>query len=52
MVSSVPPQICEAPADALPNRCPRVSEAEAMVYGGVKDVLVTNEVVGRQNCGG
>jgi 3-hydroxy-D-aspartate aldolase len=26
----------------------KVSEAEAMVYGGVKDVLVTNEVVGRQ----
>src|SRR5437764_873678 len=28
--------------------CQKVSEAEAMVYGGVKDVLVTNEVVGRQ----
>src|ERR1041385_416508 len=26
----------------------KVSEAEAMVYGGVPDVLVTNEVVGRQ----
>jgi len=26
----------------------KVSEAEAMVYGGVKDVLVTNEIVGRQ----
>ncbi|HTV88108.1 MAG TPA: DSD1 family PLP-dependent enzyme [Stellaceae bacterium] len=26
----------------------KVGEAEAMVYGGVKDVLVTNEVVGRQ----
>jgi D-serine deaminase-like pyridoxal phosphate-dependent protein len=26
----------------------KVSEAEAMVYGGVRDVLVTNEVVGRQ----
>jgi D-serine deaminase-like pyridoxal phosphate-dependent protein len=26
----------------------KVSEAEALVYGGVKDVLVTNEVVGRQ----
>src|SRR4051794_12115089 len=26
----------------------RVSEAKAMVYGGVRDVLVTNEVVGRQ----
>lgn len=26
----------------------KVSEAEAMVYGGVQDVLVTNEVVGRQ----
>src|SRR5215831_512572 len=26
----------------------KVSEAEAMVYGGIKDVLVTNEVVGRQ----
>jgi D-serine deaminase-like pyridoxal phosphate-dependent protein len=25
-----------------------MSEAEAMVYGGVKDVLVTNEIVGRQ----
>jgi 3-hydroxy-D-aspartate aldolase len=25
----------------------KVSEAEAMVYGGVRDVLVTNEVVGR-----
>src|SRR5271155_5058084 len=26
----------------------KVSEAEAMVYGGVRDVLVTNEGVGRQ----
>jgi D-serine deaminase-like pyridoxal phosphate-dependent protein len=26
----------------------KVSEAEALVYGGVRDVLVTNEVVGRQ----
>jgi 3-hydroxy-D-aspartate aldolase len=26
----------------------KVGEAEAMVYGGVHDVLVTNEVVGRQ----
>src|SRR6202030_3618360 len=26
----------------------KVSEAEAMVQGGVPDVLVTNEVVGRQ----
>jgi len=26
----------------------KVSEAEAMVYGGVRDVLVTNEVMGRQ----
>src|SRR5260221_14454679 len=26
----------------------KVSEAEAMVYGGVKDVPVTNEIVGRQ----
>ncbi len=26
----------------------KVGEAEAMVYGGVPDVLVTNEVVGRQ----
>src|SRR5439155_15609405 len=26
----------------------KVSEAEAMVHGGVKDVLVTNEIVGRQ----
>ena len=26
----------------------KVGEAEAMVYGGVRDVLVTNEVVGRQ----
>src|SRR5258708_20356332 len=25
----------------------KVSEAEAMVYGGVRDVLVTNEIVGR-----
>ena len=29
-------------------RVQKVSEAEAMVYGGVRDVLVTNEVVGRQ----
>ena len=28
--------------------CQKVSEAEAMVYGGVLDVLVTNEIVGRQ----
>src|SRR5262252_10291981 len=28
--------------------CQKVSEAEALVYGGVKDVLVTNEIVGRQ----
>src|SRR5438128_6867992 len=28
--------------------CQKVSEAEAMVQGGVKDVLVTNEIVGRQ----
>src|SRR5438270_12734740 len=28
--------------------CQKVSEAEAMVYGGVRDVLVPNEVVGRQ----
>lgn len=26
--------------------CQKVSEAEAMVYGGVPDVLVTNEIVG------
>src|SRR6185436_20861221 len=26
----------------------KVSEAEAMVYGGVRDVLVTNEIVGHQ----
>src|ERR1051325_11394903 len=26
----------------------KVSEAEAMVHGGVRDVLVTNEIVGRQ----
>jgi len=26
----------------------KVSEAEALVYSGVKDVLVTNEIVGRQ----
>ena len=32
--------------------CQKVGEAEALVYGGVKDVLVTNEIVGRQNCGG
>ncbi|MBO0736193.1 MAG: DSD1 family PLP-dependent enzyme [Alphaproteobacteria bacterium] len=28
--------------------CQKVSEAEAMVYGGVRDVLLTNEIVGRQ----
>jgi 3-hydroxy-D-aspartate aldolase len=28
--------------------CQKVGEAEALVYGGVKDVLVTNEIVGRQ----
>jgi 3-hydroxy-D-aspartate aldolase len=28
--------------------CQKVSEAEAMVYGGVPDVLITNEIVGRQ----
>src|SRR5437763_13173391 len=28
--------------------CQKLTEAEAMVYGGVKDVLVTNEIVGRQ----
>src|SRR5215831_3569144 len=28
--------------------CQKVSETEAMVYGGVTDVLVTNEIVGRQ----
>ncbi len=28
--------------------CQKVSEAEVMVQGGVKDVLVSNEVVGRQ----
>jgi D-serine deaminase-like pyridoxal phosphate-dependent protein len=27
--------------------CQKVSEAEALVYGGVKDVLVTNEIVGQ-----
>ena len=27
--------------------CQKISEAEAMVYGGVPDVLVSNEVVGR-----
>lgn len=27
--------------------CQKVSEAEALVYGGVSDVLVTNEIVGR-----
>src|SRR5690349_11051189 len=26
--------------------CQKVSEAEAMVLGGVKDVLITNEIVG------
>ena len=28
--------------------CQKVSEAEAMVYGGVKDVFVSNEIVGAQ----
>jgi 3-hydroxy-D-aspartate aldolase len=28
--------------------CQKVSEAEAMVHGGVKDVLVSNEIVGRK----
>src|SRR5215472_5491863 len=28
--------------------CQKVGEAEAMVYGGVKNVLVTNEIVGKQ----
>ncbi|HWD59621.1 MAG TPA: DSD1 family PLP-dependent enzyme [Stellaceae bacterium] len=28
--------------------CQKVSEAEALVYGGVKNVLVTNEIVGKQ----
>ncbi|UCF95232.1 MAG: DSD1 family PLP-dependent enzyme [Desulfobacterales bacterium] len=27
--------------------CQKVSEAEAMVYGGVRDVFISNEVVGR-----
>jgi D-serine deaminase-like pyridoxal phosphate-dependent protein len=27
--------------------CQKVSEAEALAYGGVKDVLVTNEIVGK-----
>jgi len=27
--------------------CQKVSEAEALVYGGVKDVLITNEIVGK-----
>src|SRR3979490_1842140 len=27
--------------------CQKVSEAEALVHGGVADVLVTNEIVGR-----
>src|SRR4029077_14188168 len=27
--------------------CQKVSEAEALVYGGVKDVLVTNEIVSK-----
>src|SRR5215212_267788 len=34
--------------DAIGVCVQKVSEAEAMVYGGVRDVLVTNEVVGRQ----
>ncbi len=28
--------------------CQKVSEAEALVYGGVKDVLVSNEIIGAQ----
>jgi D-serine deaminase-like pyridoxal phosphate-dependent protein len=28
--------------------CQKVSEAEALVYRGVNDVLVTNEIVGGQ----
>ena len=28
--------------------CQKVSEAEALVAGGVRDILVTNEVVGRR----
>jgi 3-hydroxy-D-aspartate aldolase len=28
--------------------CQKVSEAEALIYGGVRDVLVTNEIVGKQ----
>jgi len=28
--------------------CQKVSEAEVMVHGGVKDVLITNEIVGRR----
>lgn len=28
--------------------CQKVSEAEALVYGGVPDVLVTNEIIGTQ----
>jgi 3-hydroxy-D-aspartate aldolase len=28
--------------------CQKVSEAEALVYGGVKDVLVSNEIIGTQ----
>jgi 3-hydroxy-D-aspartate aldolase len=35
-------------AGAVGMCCQKVSEAEAMVEGGVKDVLVSNEVVGRR----
>ena len=28
--------------------CQKVSEVEALVYGGVKDVLVSNEIIGTQ----
>src|SRR5437868_5567267 len=35
-------------AGAIGVCCQKVSEAEAMVEGGVADVLVSNEVVGRQ----
>ncbi|HZM35845.1 MAG TPA: DSD1 family PLP-dependent enzyme [Burkholderiales bacterium] len=33
---------------AVGSCCQKVSEAEAMVEGGVRDVLVSNEIVGRQ----
>jgi 3-hydroxy-D-aspartate aldolase len=33
-------------SDAVGVCCQKVSEAEAMVYGGVPDVLVSNEIVG------